>query len=106
MRKIENLKFYTEEGRTLFATLELVKFEIEFRQETLLLLTSIPLTIHVLSVGDTGFDMEKFHSEEYQRTFQYLTQFAAGSNLDQFSFIYEPRVITGDPVDALKIIIK
>ena len=50
--------------------------------------------------------MEKFHSEEYQRTFQYLTQFAAGSNLDQFSFIYEPRVITGDTVDALKIIIK
>ena len=66
----------------------------------------IHLTIQVLSAGDTGFDMEKFHSEEYQRTFQYLTQFAAGSNLDQFSFIYEPRVITGDPVDALKIIIK
>ena len=59
-----------------------------------------------LHAGDTGFDMEKFHSEEYQRTFQYLTQFAARSNLDQFSFIYEPRVITGDPVDALKIIIK
>ena len=39
--------------------------------------------------------MEMFHREEYQRTFQYLTQFPA-----------EPGVITGDPVDALKIIIK
>ncbi len=70
------------------------------------LLTSIRLTIQVLCAGDTGFDMEKFHSEEYQRTFQYLTQFAAGSNRDQFSFIYEPQAITSDPVDALKIIIK
>ena len=50
--------------------------------------------------------MEKFHSEEYQRTFQYLTQFAAGSNLDQFSFVYNRRVPIGKPVDALKIIIK
>ena len=56
--------------------------------------------------GDTGFDVEKFQSEEYQRTFQYLTQFAAGSNLDQFSFIYDPRVSVGEPVDALIIIIK
>ena len=56
--------------------------------------------------GDTGFDVEKFQSEEYQRTFQYLTQFAAGSNLDQFSFIYDPRVSIGKPVDALIIIIK
>ena len=50
--------------------------------------------------------MEKFQSEEYQRTFQYLTQFAAGSNLDQFSFIYDPRVSIGEPDDALIIIIK
>ena len=56
--------------------------------------------------GDTGFDVEKFQSEEYQRTFQYLTQFAAGSNLDQFSFIYDPRVSIGEPVKALIIIIK
>jgi hypothetical protein len=51
--------------------------------------------------------MEKFRSEEYQRTFQYLTHFAAGSNLDQFSFRYEPSYFSvGDPVDALTIIIK
>ena len=61
--------------------------------------------------GDTGFDMEKFHSEEYQRTFRYLTQFENGSNLDKFSFIYEPSVIIGEDdlkasVEALKIIIK
>jgi hypothetical protein len=59
-----------------------------------------------LFTGDTGFDLEKFRSEEYQRTFQYLTKLAAGSNLDQFSFEYKPRVIAGDPVDALKIIIQ
>jgi hypothetical protein len=62
--------------------------------------------LHNNLTGDTGFDMEKFQSEEYQRTFQYLTQFAAGSNLDQFSFIYEPQVSIGDPDDALKIIIQ
>ncbi|XP_028416584.1 E3 ubiquitin-protein ligase rnf213-alpha-like [Dendronephthya gigantea] len=56
--------------------------------------------------GNTGFDMEKFRSEEYQRTFQYLTQFAAGQNLDKFLFIYDPRVTIGDPVDALTFIIK
>ena len=49
--------------------------------------------------------MEKFHSEEYQRTFQYLTQFDAGANLDQFSFTYQPEVAAGDPDQALKIII-
>ena len=56
--------------------------------------------------GDTGFDMEKFRSEEYQRTFQFLAHFTKGSNLDEFSFAYEPLVTNGDPVDALKIIIK
>ena len=56
--------------------------------------------------GDTGFDVEKFQSEEYQRTFRYLTQFAAGSNLNQFSFIYDPRVSIGEPAEALIIIIK
>ena len=50
--------------------------------------------------------MEKFQSEEYQRTFQYLTQFATGANLDKFAFIYDPRISIGDPVDALKIIIR
>ena len=60
----------------------------------------------VLFAGDTGFDVEKFHSEEYQRTFQYLMHFAAGSNLDQFSFIYDPCVSIGEPVEALIIIIK
>ena len=50
--------------------------------------------------------MEKFQSEEYQRTFQYLTQFATGANLDKFAFMYDPRISVGDPVDALKIIIK
>ena len=49
--------------------------------------------------------MEKFQSEEYQRAIQYLTQFAAGSNLDQFSFTYKPEV-AGDPVDALKVLIQ
>ena len=75
-------------------------------RRTLRVVTAICLTVQLLFAGDTGFDMEKFHSEEYQRTFQYLTQFANGSNLDTFSFIYEPFVIIGDPVDALKIIIK
>ena len=50
--------------------------------------------------------MEKFQTEEYQRTFQYLTHFAAGSNLDQFLFMYDPRVSIGEPVEALIIIIK
>ena len=59
-----------------------------------------------LFAGNTGFDMEKLHTEEYQRTFQYLTQFAAGKNLDGFLFIYDPHVIIGDPVEALTIIIK
>ena len=50
--------------------------------------------------------MKKFHSEEYQRTFQYLTKFEAGSNLDQLSFVNESRVSVGKPADALKIIIR
>jgi hypothetical protein len=50
--------------------------------------------------------MEKFQSEEYQRTFQYLSEFAAGSNFDQFSFNYEPRASVADPDYALKIIIQ
>ena len=50
--------------------------------------------------------MEKLYSEEYQRTFQSLTQFDAGSNLDQFSFIYEPQIAFGEPDEALKIIIQ
>ena len=75
------------------------------------LVTAIGLTVQLLFAGDTGFDMEKFHSEEYQRTFRYLTQFENGSNLDKFSFIYEPSVIIGEDdlkasVEALKIIIK
>ena len=57
-----------------------------------------------LFAGDTGFDVEKFHSEEYQRTFQYLTQLAAESNLDKF--ICDPREPMGDPASCLKIIIK
>jgi hypothetical protein len=87
-----------------------MKFDIEIRPQAVLHLrlgTVISLTIQLLFAGDTEFDMEKFHSEEYQRTFQYLTQFANGANLDTFSFIYEPCVLgIGDPVDALKIIIK
>ena len=61
---------------------------------------------YILFAGDTGFDVEKFHSEEYQRTFQYLTKFAEGSNLDQFSFICNPRASIGEPVGALMIIIR
>jgi hypothetical protein len=87
-----------------------MKFDIEIRLQAVFHLscvgTVISLTIQLLFAGDTEFDMEKFRSEEYQRTFQYLTQFANGSNLDKFSFIYDPCVIIGDPVDALKIIIK
>ena len=61
--------------------------------------------MEALFLGDTRFDIEKFRSEEYQRTFQYLTQFAAGLNLDQFSFTYKPEVVaSGDPADALEII--
>jgi hypothetical protein len=85
-------------------------FYIETRPQAVVLHLRVgpvkSLTIQLLFAGDTEFDMEKFHSEEYQRTFQYLTQFANGSNLDTFSFIYDPCVIIGDPVDALKIIIK
>ena len=56
--------------------------------------------------GDTGFDMKKFQSEEYQRAFEYLTQLAAGSNMDQFLFIYNSRAAPGGLSDALNIIIQ
>ena len=69
-------------------------------------MTALDFTIQILFAGDTGFDMKKFQSEEYQRTSQYLTQLANGSNLDQFSFTYNTSHITDDPVNALKIIIQ
>ena len=57
-------------------------------------------------LGDTEFDMEKFRSVEYQRTFQYLKLFDAGVNLDNFTFQRQQQTVIGDPMEALKIAIK
>ena len=58
------------------------------------------LTLKLVFAGDTGLVMEKFHSEEYQRTFQYLTQFATNSNLDEFSFTHNPADFNSNPITS------
>ena len=57
-------------------------------------------------LGDTSFDREQFNSDEYQRAFQYLLHVSTGANLDNFSFINDPRVAVSDPNNALTILIQ
>ena len=49
--------------------------------------------------------MKLFHSEEYVRTYQYISQFPEGSNSSKLSFQYDPQLI-GKPLDALSVIIR
>ncbi|XP_046860852.1 E3 ubiquitin-protein ligase rnf213-alpha-like [Xenia sp. Carnegie-2017] len=56
--------------------------------------------------GDTSFDREQFNSDEYQRAFQYLMHVSTGANLDNFSYINDPRVAVSDPNKALTILIQ
>ena len=55
--------------------------------------------------GDTSFNMKLFHSEEYIRTYQYISQFPEGLNSSKLSFQYDPQLI-GKPLDALSVIIR
>ncbi|XP_046861644.1 E3 ubiquitin-protein ligase rnf213-alpha-like [Xenia sp. Carnegie-2017] len=56
--------------------------------------------------GDTSFDKEEFKSDEYQRALQYLLHVSTGANLDNFSYINDPRVAVNDPNKALTILIQ
>ena len=59
-----------------------------------------------LTIGDTEFDLQKFHSVEYQRIFQYLKLFNDGQNLDNFIFQCQAQNNVEVSCEALKIIIK
>ncbi|XP_077330450.1 E3 ubiquitin-protein ligase RNF213-like isoform X3 [Lithobates pipiens] len=51
--------------------------------------------------GDPGMDMEEFHSEYFQRPYQYLTRFDQKENLD--TFVYKEGHVEKDPARCLQI---
>jgi hypothetical protein len=48
-------------------------------------------------------DSEEFESSTYQRVYQYLRRFAAGSDLNNFSF---EGAIEGTPVNCLMLLLR
>ncbi|XP_021270744.1 E3 ubiquitin-protein ligase RNF213 isoform X1 [Numida meleagris] len=51
--------------------------------------------------SDPGMDEEEFHSEAFQRPFQYLRRFDNGYNLD--TFCYEAHSVEGSPAECLQL---
>uniref|UniRef100_A0A803XU37 RING-type E3 ubiquitin transferase n=1 Tax=Meleagris gallopavo TaxID=9103 RepID=A0A803XU37_MELGA len=51
--------------------------------------------------SDPGMDEEEFHSEAFQRPFQYLKRFDNGYNLD--TFCYTEHSVEGSPAECLQI---
>uniref|UniRef100_A0A8V1AN22 RING-type E3 ubiquitin transferase n=1 Tax=Gallus gallus TaxID=9031 RepID=A0A8V1AN22_CHICK len=51
--------------------------------------------------SDPGMDEEEFHSEAFQRPFQYLRRFDNGHNLD--TFWYKARSVEGSPAEFLQV---
>ena len=46
-------------------------------------------------------DLEEFENETFQRVYQYLRRYAAGTDLDRFS--YQRQSVEGTPQDCLQI---
>uniref|UniRef100_A0A8C2UJJ3 RING-type E3 ubiquitin transferase n=1 Tax=Coturnix japonica TaxID=93934 RepID=A0A8C2UJJ3_COTJA len=51
--------------------------------------------------SDPGMDEEEFHSEAFQRPFQYLKRFDSGCNLD--TFWYKEHSVEGSPAECLQV---
>ena len=49
-------------------------------------------------------DSEEFKGDTYQRVYQYIRRFAAGSDLNAFSF--QGGTVEGSPEDCLKLLLK
>ena len=49
-------------------------------------------------------DQEEFENETFQRVYQYLRRYAAGTDLDRFS--YQRQSVEGTPQDCLQIFLR